>query len=809
MPRQLIEFSKGLVTSRDPSTLKPGELAKAEGIEYREGSSHVYRLNGRASTSTSLQEEVVSLHKFRYDHDEDKIIAFAGGKIFESDVFDKPNNAGFGGAVLAGLTKTAIPEFASLKDSWVMINGTDRNHLREGDGTWRTVGMYTPTAPLSLASAPAVGEGETATSSSGDYINPDNANADDTTHAYGLAETEGSIISHEWTFAADVSGPEKIIRITHQGTTSFGDETNDIVFAAIEGVHMIKVTDSGGTLDIPISIFSLPYAKMTTDINVGSIDLTTVTVRLTTEFVDYRSAFGFVPADPVYCLGRVFTITADNNASDIEFTSASLTYSYTERFKDEKGVIHESNLARPLLEIGPQTGVFGIKLSGFPINPHNDLTTEYVVYRSLGIIGGGYPFLYQVGEVRVDGSTTTWTDIGNISFTLAAEQRQLYETLNILYPDGSSFSMEINGPPPPSKKAVPFQNSMVYIPVFENRIYYSLPGTIANAAIEKVPSLYYLEFVTPYNDTVVGAQVANSGRSLIVYFPRYSMLVNRIPQASDPGVFDQRITEYISNTRGAAGPHATAEFTINVGRTFAAAIDSLGLWVTDGISTIQEWSTDLDWSTLTKNVDLRRVRLFDNTEMYRLEMLYEEDGQYKEIHFFYGSLKEDGSPAISGPHLTSKDHSSGISSKHYFVTEAGKWVGVSGGRKGDVFVERAKDDDDSLGYDGHSGAIGYDLQTGDYYIGGFSQATLLTFGYPKFGDGKKLLEGGFVGSFRRDGYKEAQVSVKDFYAGVDKKIYWHRYADRHNLRITNATEGTIPALVGYEVEVRGVGEGKE
>ena len=50
MPNKLMQFDKGLVTSRDPAALQDGELQLASGCEYQEGSPHVYKQPGRAST---------------------------------------------------------------------------------------------------------------------------------------------------------------------------------------------------------------------------------------------------------------------------------------------------------------------------------------------------------------------------------------------------------------------------------------------------------------------------------------------------------------------------------------------------------------------------------------------------------------------------------------------------------------------------------------------------------------------------------------------------------------------------------------
>ncbi len=177
-------------------------------------------------------------------------------------------------------------------------------------------------------------------------------------------------------------------------------------------------------------------------------------------------------------------------------------------------------------------------------------------------------------------------------------------------------------------------------PPNSSRLYYSIPSTISAVGIEQVPELYFLDFITDNNDTITSITKANNGRALIVFFERYSMLVLALPQATDPGVFDQRIVEYVSNRRGAAGTHSATEVTLTSGRTISVAVDALGVWATDGISMIHEWSNDLDWDTHMSGVTMADIQLEDNPEMRRVEMLYTDgSGNRQAFHYFYGQCR--------------------------------------------------------------------------------------------------------------------------------------------------------------------------
>jgi hypothetical protein len=183
--------------------------------------------------------------------------------------------------------------------------------------------------------------------------------------------------------------------------------------------------------------------------------------------------------------------------------------------------------------------------------------------------------------------------------------------------------------------------------------------------------------MTAENDEIVSLAKTNSGRTLLAFFQRYTMLVSTLPQATDPGVFDTRIIEYVSTQRGALGRLSTVEFDAGQGRTLAASADALGLWVTDGVSAQAEWAVDLDWDTLLATMnDVSAVELVNNPKKDRLEMIYEDtSNDYQEYHFYYGRMKQDGdgqaSPIITGPHPV------GIRCKHYGIA-GGTWVGWSG-----------------------------------------------------------------------------------------------------------------------------------
>ena len=579
------------------------------------------------------------------------------------------------------------------------------------------------------------------------------------------------------------------------------------------------------------------------------VDLTNVVVTTTLRQVAAPQAplgFTFSWANVT---GAISVLLADNGSSVAGFTvPEDMQYGFTETYTDRNGVDHESVLSELAVVSKQLDGnndpvtVYGIQLINLPsffpnvndppdgepprdVLPTNEWTTKYTIYRTLSDVASNkYPFLYQIGDVTLDvtNSTAVFTDIGDFDTIDIADQGNPYQYLPVLYPDGATLSIDQNTQPPVAKKVVPFQGSMVYLPPVSTKLYYSIPATIDKSAAEKVPSFYFLEFTTPFNDVISTMAVTNSGRIMLAYFQRYTMMVNFLPQATDPGVFDQRVTEYVSNIRGCSGVHAVTEVTIDKGRTFTVAADALGVWSTDGVSEIIEWSNGIAWQDLMANTDMAGIRLYNNALMDRVEILYDSDKDnpntdLREIHMYYGRYKQDierhFSPLVTGPHNASVDAMSGYRSKHYAVVD-GKWAGWVGSNNnatgtGVVFVDREGAADDSMANDGSTTNVPFVIRTGDIYVNNIGHASLINFGYLKFEDDGTSPTFSLTGRFKRDGASEEAIKSKSFEANRQKKVYWHMYCDRHSLEIRWVTPLAFPGVVAYEFETRDSGVGRD
>lgn len=796
-------FHLGLVTARDPSTLREGELQRATGCEYREGSSHVYKLSGRTSTSTALGAAVRGLRHLQYDDGTSKLVAVANDSLYEGNATTTPS---MGAAVVTGLSTTATPYFSMAQERAVFCNGYDENRYRDSAGTWYTP-LNSPASQPVLAEDTTLGVSTTGTLDTGPpasgntFTNPSYAVDDDTAtsaiasfnrssgatikklqikfpttvvaNATAYIRTKGTSASVSTKYSEGVVSARLRVYYNLTGSTTIGDYT---LYGTYEG-----------DWDYTTSPLAIPLTGVT--------DLINVRFYFEAELAD---------ADPVVGTANVYVseVFATTGGTQAYILSNPVDYCYTERYYDADNVLHESAFSE--IVTLPVTGnsIYGVTIT-LPTSAANASATEFGIYRSVDTDGGGYPLLYYVTSHTV-GTATAHDYFSAENDPTLAPSSELLSTVEISSPDGTTLYFPANTPPPVARATVVFQGSMVYL-TNTRQVRYSLPFVYDPAAVEYCPEPYYLEFDTSWNDTPTAAITANGGKAILMFFQRYTMLITYLPQAADGGIFNRSISEYVSNTRGCSGLRACTEFTLPSGQTLVASADALGLWVTDGISTIQEWSRDLDWSTIPE-ASRPAIELVDNTEKRRLELLYvDSNNARQEYHFFYARAKQDGdgqtSPLITGPHPTN------VRTKHFSNIDA-VWIGWGGDSTatGDIYIENTGDADASEGYATGSTVIPYDVESGDKYLMGLGGAHVIEYGYPKFVSGTKNIT--VVGKFRKDSGSDYTLT-KTFAINSRKKIYWHKYADRHSIRFQDYTNTSLPALVAYEAEVMSGGKSRE
>lgn len=898
----LYDFSQGVVSSRDSSTLKPSELSIGTGCEYRVGSPHLYKLPGRSDTGEALGAALQGIYTAEYETADDVIIAVAGGSIYESANTDPPN---FGTAVVTGLDSTAEPTFTVFKDRLIMTDGKGLNYVREPNGTWRNMLVRTSHTPSASASAVLGSQtrpssstgtanvvwsqsssftvnptwvvtptpyqyGALADTSSGSNVytmhgavrgftspssaydtgstllttaavgvaNEKAAGGDNTTRAYCREEI------YAWASAAITEDQHVNLVMDFTAVTS---DVNYVVGANTAGSWAVRYSTNGGSTwtlassgfgDLAKATISFVAGHTALSDNVGNLRVAVACSIWNVEGIRFlnNSLTNYIntmlyPTPSVHTniynsytqglnktlhLYDIFATTGGVTLYEIP-ADTPLLYAVGERYTDGDGVVYDTSFnATNVATITAPSGAYDVTITLPGASAViNSIAQEYVIWRSVAIEGGGWPNFYIIAVVPI--ATATYKDIftDTNSPLEPSITGELYPTIDALIPGAEDVvPYAVNDPPPSSKLTVPFNGALVYFPNDEgpsNQVSYTVSDLVSLAAMEHVPAAYYLSFDTPYTDRPVSGVTCNGGRALMVFFTRYTMLVTYLPQATDPGIFDNRVKEYVTNTRGTAGVQTCCEFTYTGGQTLIASIDSLGLWITDGVSKVVEWSKDVgvdgtgDFQTLMTGVTLSTGRLRDNPVKRRLEFYYADaDGNRRALHFFYGRMKQnsdgESSPLYTGPHYGN------VNDAHYFnIDNVWRGLGAGSTSAGKVFTENSGDSDDSDGYG--SGIVPFDACTGTPYLPSLKDAHLVEFGYPKFTtDIQKEVT--LIHTAVRDG-GTSRVITKTYQAGTQRKVYIHAYGDRQSIRVQDLTATSMPALVAYEADVRGAGEGRD
>jgi len=813
MPKKKpLAVHQGLVNNPTRTALQDGELTTATGVEYRIGSEEIYKLPGRSAafSSNAPGNTILGLKRLRYEDGSDTLAAVTGrGEIWESSAAPTQTGNGWNTAAsVTGQSETAIPSFNAAVDRWLVCNGVDDNLIREPanvpetSSKYRVAGMKAAKGRTKATLNGVAGSQVLPNTNTGEWTDGDEAsNIDLTTYSY--AEVDGlTALVHEWTFNVNLAQSGRVLRVNHVGL-GIGKVAGGIVAEVRRDENFGGIPDGSSLEGTTRATYKIEYSVD------GGVEFTTLfstrtdlaqasSVVTLDDSIDFAVTNLIVRATLSGKWGetgmRVYAVYVDTGGQTEHTILENLVYMVTERYYDSDGLIHESiptSVSKKLTGVGYSANIT------LPVAAANSFATEYVIYRSIDEEGGGYPFMYEVDHTPI--TETTFVDDFLTSLTSVLDKKKLFEFITLLFYNGSQLDFPMNGFPPKSTMSINYQGSVVYVPVdIPRKLWYSMPTNISAANAEKVPSPYNIEFLTAENDTIISTALTNGGKGLVVYFDSYTMIVHYLPQAGDGGTFDNRVKDYVSQSRGTAGVHTTESFTPEDGSsTLAASADSLGLWVTDGIGLIRTWSKDFDWENYFLNIDLSTATLTNNPQMRRLELTYYTGSVWEDLHFFYGELKTNNQPKITGP------HPAGYRCKTY-AKVSGKWVGWSGDNTtvGAVWGERVGNTDASNGYD-LSGNIPYQVETRDEYAFGLSDSAILTYVYPKFNERDLYSKDVTItATCNKDGRADAIVIPKEFNLLTGKKAYYQKFADRFRILVSDISTTALPALLGFEYVAR-------
>lgn len=734
---------------------------------------------------------------------------------------------------------TKLPSFVSFRNTWMMtIDG--RAYVREAanvPGTaspWRPAGMPKPGGQptitlLTTAQAKALPDEVVG----GDYVRLQSTlDGNPETSGYMRVDNVTTSATQSWSFSTNLTPVNigRVFTITHTGLgpgkptrkTNIGPQPNGEPPFSFNDSSYGSEFDTRGTWTLEFSIDSgttwtllhqhtgRGYSQRTDQVPLAdSQDLTVdeFHIRQTlvhTQGEELKTSTSYM---------SVFT----GRETPINILNA-IWYGTTEVYTDSNDVEHESPItviSDPVVP-GNDVDLYGANVDLSTINVISPYATKKRIYRSLDEgdgsgtkdgTSGGYPFMYQISEVDID-SVQYLDDFESYSLISALDKIKQLDFQNITFPDGAQTFIQSNIPPPKTSFVTEFQGSLVYVPQAagqKDKLFYSEPFSIAAAGAEKVPDEYFIRFETPQQDGILNAIACNGGKSLIVYFNSTAALINYLPQASDPGRFDQRAKEKISKKRGTSGKLTATSFSPDEGITeFAASVDSIGLWVTDGIGTLLNWSKEIDWDTHFGSADLTTAVLADNPVMRRLELYYDSNssGAWKLMKFFYGDVKANRLPKVTGP-------DDALIRSIEWAKLGDTWAGFTGGSSGGEIYNENTGTEDAAESNGSDTNILFFVKTKDYMPYKLRESGLFQFVYLLWDNATVAKDTSVqVSSTTEAGYQLQNV-VKTYNVKNTNKMFVNIYGDRARLRVSDNSNTALPGLVGAELVTRRLGGSAE
>jgi hypothetical protein len=724
---------------------------------------------------------------------------------------------------------TKAPSFTSFRDTWLMAT-TGEVYVRESASVplsaspWRPAGMISPGGAPIVSTLTTAQANANPDSNTGDMDVPADTvdGSSDTSSVMRTTELNTSD-THTWTYSSQLSvNTNRVLSFEHKGYTServipdrqpplygepplrFTDGHGGDTEQGIGTWVLDYSYDGGSTWTELFNSYGSGYGRRVDQLYIDdSVDLsvTNLDVRMTVTW-----SRGSSVVSEVY---KTYVHTGKTTATQI---SNAIWYGVTEVYVDSNGVEHESTMQQPSNAVAPgkDTDLYGITLSLVNQEFKRGYAQYRRIYRSLdegageGLVettSGGYPNMWAIADIPIE-QTFFLDDLYTKSLTSAFDKTKLLSAQQILFPDGASTSIEMNVQPPDSDFIFTYQGSVCYLPTASNsrdKMYFSEPFAIRPAGAEAVPNEYFLRFETERQDSITSAAVCNGGKSCIVYFPSSAALVNYLPQASDPGRFDQRAKETVSKKRGTSGPHTTTSFSPDEGVTeFAASVDSIGLWITDGIGMLKNWSKDIDWSTHFGSATLSTGQLVDNPFLRRLEFYFDSDGAgaWQRMCFFYGELKHNGMPKITGPDAAL------VRSVDWAET-SGTWAGWSGSSAvgGHIFNENTGTLDAALS-NGVDNKINFVAQTKDFMPYKMDHAAFVQFAHLLWDNPTNAKDVTVLATLTTEPNQTQRTASRTYDVKASSTMMVMKYGDRINLKITDNSNTALPGLVGAEIVSR-------
>ena len=730
-------FDGGLVTSKDPAKLDPGELTVANNVVYQPNDSAIYKVKGRTKYNAVAMGAAGPVNGIRYLEFDDRsaiLAAHEADDIFLSQFSAETGTFGTLPAVTnvgAGLAMDS----AHYGTRHFLFTGAGQNTVIKSDGTFRKHGMD----PVpDLVTAPA-------TISSGAW------NQSLGTGFYHFLYTEvikDSVTGEELESA--FSGKPKSTSITTLTSQSVTITRNGIVYNS--GATNWRVYMAGPTVfETPIPVLSDFHLVAEAD-----IASTTVTVgnqaatsgRLAT--ANTTSVAGWTNVANVFSdTDGVGTRSNTLNSAEFlkTFSFSGLSGSITGfelfiRFRIPDWTPFNFN------GVGKNSPLLIVDLSHNGTNFFPGNNARYFICRTIQGAVGGYVTVVLGNPYDLWGRTGSppWplTDVnGNANFGVRIKYGQEYVgTTNAIidvdwvkiavHTTGSTRPVDLSGrnyrtvavsvagitsvlsadmPPPVATTGDIFEGQLITNDGGDPSI---IRGSLPDE-VESFPQVYFVNFETKDRDEVTC--VRRLGNKFIVGLSHQLYRLNYFPRETDAEFDRGRCYEAISEHHGIVGPMAATLFSPDGGSILLAYVSHDGLRVTDGFQT-RSVSDDLDWDLLVRQATpsdvtnyLKGAVLVNYPLSQQIWMYFVPLGQTTRTQamvFHYGShMKDGGQMKVTGPIDV-------VGTSACLARLGGRDVVLTGQTGGFVYVE-------DRGYDHNAGGtIPVSIVTREMYHAGYA-----------------------------------------------------------------------------------------
>lgn len=717
----------GLVTARDPSTLRNGELQQCDNTMYRPNDQAIFKATGRTVwTSTGLSTtRAKGLRALSFDDLANPwLIAHHSTSYSKREL--AAETTGTFTSISADMGAGETLDAVHYNNKHYLFNGvaaTDaaalkgNNHAVKSNGTdlvMRRHGL----APVVSTSGITVSAGvwpNTTTHPLGWYFFI-------TTEVHDWKGKDELESAFEGTPAVALidSALEQVV-LTFPALVNDGTESDGTALINCRRVYMSTAqgTQPNGTVDATqpdfpsLDSYSLvaevAYATGTQSTSIGN-DGTGVAGRFPGSEADITGAWTNKSND-----------RADDNAVAASPTSGGVYVAYNFGFSGITGAVQgiEVEIKWRTVAVGSplandhritvqltKTGGTTNTLVGLPIT-RNTGTTYTHSFRTdkMGGTASQWGTTWALGDINAASgfgaiitstpgtNYQTWIDYIKIRVWTGVLQStgQPYPTVSINVGD-LQIVESANSEPPIASTGDIFESQLVLDDVSNRAIMrYSIPD-----AVEYFPKDYYLQFSSKEQDEVTA--IRRLGNKLIVGLKHQIHRVNYLPRQLDSEFDRGRAVEAISESHGIIGTQASCLFSPPDKPQLLAYVSSQGIHATDGYQTTT-LSEDLDWQNTMAQAYLHQCVLVNYPKLYMLVLYYTAPGattNKKALYFNYhpSHVKEGGKLLVSGPNDVS-------ASSACLARKANEWVlftGIHDDTLRHVYIE-------DRGYDDASGLI--------------------------------------------------------------------------------------------------------